>query len=178
VLEKQRLLASEGFRTGGNAPYGFVRVLVDAQGRVLEELPAGRRVRQAGCHIRLRPNDCSQLKTRLDILDLKHNGWGLERIAVHLNKLGIPSPDAGKVRTDHGVAHIVSGKWSHGTVREICLDPVNIGLQEYGRRSEGAHRRLGGNGPRLLEEADRNTQDQPRLVINDHTIMIFGSILQ
>jgi hypothetical protein len=167
VLEKQRLLALDGFRTGGNASYGFVRVLVDAQGRVLEELPPGRRVRQSGCHVRIVPKDGTQLKVRLHILDLKHKGWGLKRIAGHLTKLGIPSPDAGKVRTDHGVPHVVSGTWSPGTVREICTDPINIGLQEYGRRSEGAHRRLGGAGPRLLSDADRNAQDEPRTVMNN-----------
>jgi len=172
VLEKQHLLALEGFRTGGNAPYGFVRVLVDAQSRVLEELPPGRRVRQSGCHVRAMPKDGAELKVRLCILDLKHRGWGCKRIAVYLNRLGIPSPDAGKVRTDHGVAHTVSGRWSHGTVREICRDPINIGLQEYGRRSEGAHRRLGKEGPRLLTESDRNVQDRARTVLNAPSLTV------
>jgi hypothetical protein len=167
VLEKQQLLAQEGFRTGGSAPYGFTRVLVDAQGRVLEELPPGRRVRQAGCHVRLRPKDGSQLQARLYIFDLKHRCWGFKCIATHLNQLGIPSPDAGKIRTDHGTPHVVSEKWSHGTVRAICLDPINVGLQEYGRRSEGAHRRVGVEGPRLLTDTDRDVQDQPRTVMND-----------
>jgi hypothetical protein len=172
VLEKQRLLAREGFRTGGNAPYGLVRVLVDAQGRVLEELSPGRRVRQAGCHVQLRPKNGPEFTVRLYILDLKHQGWGFKRIAMHLNQLGIPSPDAGKIRRDHGVAHLVSGTWCHNTVREICTDPINIGLQEYGRRSEGAHRRLGSEGPRLLHDRDRNAQDQPRTVLNDPLTII------
>jgi DNA invertase Pin-like site-specific DNA recombinase len=172
VLEKQRLLALEGFRTGGNAPYGFVRVLVDSQGRVLEELQPGRRVRQSGCHVRLKPGDDTKLKVRLYVLDLKHRGWGFKRIAVQLNQLGIPSPDAGKIRTDNGVPHLVTGKWSHGTVREICTAPINIGLQQYGRRSEGAHRRLGDEGPRLLTDADRNAHDQPRTVWNDKAATI------
>jgi hypothetical protein len=172
VLEKQRLLALEGFRVGGSAPYGFCRVLVDGQGRVLEELPPGRRVRQAGCHVRVRPKDGSQLTVRLYLLDLKQRGWGLKRIAAHLNQLGIPSPDAGKTRTDHGVPHLVSGKWSQGTIREICTDPINVGLQEYGRRSEGAHRRFGSEGPRLLADGDRDAQDQPRTVRNDKGAMI------
>jgi hypothetical protein len=172
VLDKQRLLALEGFRTGGNASYGFVRVLVDARGEVVEELPPGRRVRQPGCHVRLKPQDGTKLRVRLYILDLKHRGWGLKRIVIHLNQLGIPSPDAGKIRTDHGVPHEVSGKWSACTVREICLDPINIGLQEYGRRSEGAHRRLGAEGPRLLTEGDRDAQDRPRMVMNDKAATI------
>jgi len=132
ILEKQRLLALDGYRVGGNAPYGFVRVLVNAQGQIVEELPPGRRVRQQGCHVRALPKDGAKLQARLYMLELKCQGWGYKRIAVHLNKLGIPSPDAGKVRTDHGVAHLVSGRWSASTIREICQDRLNLGLQEYG----------------------------------------------
>jgi len=172
VLEKQRLLALEGFRTGGNAPFGFVRVLVDANNRIVEELPPGRRIRQAGHHVRIQPKNDSTFRTRLYILDLRAKGWGFKRIAVHLNQLGIPSPDAGKTRTDHRVPHFVSGKWSHGTVREICKDPINVGMQEYGTRSEGAHRRLGQEGPRLLTDADRNAHDKPRTILNDKSTTI------
>ncbi len=172
VLATQRLLALAGFRTGGNASYGLERVLVDAQGRVLEKLVPGRRVRQEGCHVRVMPTDGPEFKVRLYILELAYQGWGFKRIAVHLNQLGIPSPHAGKIRTDQDVAHVVSGKWSHGTVREICLDPINIGLQEFGRRSEGAHRRLGAEGPRLLVDADRNDTDNPRTVMNDTSVTI------
>src|SRR5439155_4784931 len=87
VLEKQRLLALDGYRVGGNAPYGFVRVLVNAQGQIVEELPPGRRVRQQGCHVRALPKDGAKLQARLYMLELKCQGWGYKRIAVHLNKL-------------------------------------------------------------------------------------------
>lgn len=172
ILEKQRLLALDGFRVGGNAPYGFERVLVDSRGNILEHLLPGRRVRQAGCHVRVIPQVGFKLTTRLLILDLKQKGWGIKRIASHLDQLGVPSPDAGKTRTDRGVVHLVSGKWSPGTVREICQDPINIGLQEYGRRSEGAHRRLGDEGPRLLNDGDRSDCDRPRTIRNDSSLTI------
>src|ERR1700687_1060846 len=172
VLDKQRLLALEGFRTGGNAPYGFVRVLIDGRGQVVEELPPGRRVRQAGCHVRALPKDGTKLQVRLYILELKGKGWGYKRIAVHLNQLTIPSPEAGRGRTDHGVPHLVSGKWSASTLREICTDRINLGLQDYGRRSEGAHRRASQDGPRLLTEADRDGHDRPRTIVNDPAVLI------
>jgi len=38
VLGFQKMLAEGGYRVGGNAPYGFVRVLVDAAGNFQEEL--------------------------------------------------------------------------------------------------------------------------------------------
>ena len=54
VLDAQRFLADCGHSTGGDAPYGFVRVLVDAAGKEIEVLTPGRRVREPGCHVRWR----------------------------------------------------------------------------------------------------------------------------
>src|SRR4051812_7590929 len=61
VIAAQRLLAEGGYRTGGNAPYGFGRVLVDASGQILQELPPGRTARQPGCHVRIVPRDEQKL---------------------------------------------------------------------------------------------------------------------
>jgi len=55
IIDAQLVLANNGFRVGGNAPYGFVRVLVDAQGNILEELARGKVVRQQGCHVSFFP---------------------------------------------------------------------------------------------------------------------------
>jgi DNA invertase Pin-like site-specific DNA recombinase len=172
VLLAQRQLARDGFRTGGNAPYGFARVLVDASGQVLEELVPGRRVRQAGCHVRIVPKDEAKIQVWLYVLDLKYQGWGHKRIAQHLNALGIPSPGAGRVRTDQGARHVVSGRWSASTVRELCDNRAILGIQDFGRRSEGAHRRLGANGPRLLDDADRTPSDKPKVVLNDPSLIV------
>ena len=59
-------------------------------------------------------------------MELKaQRGWGIKRIARHLNARGIPSPDAGRTRTDHGVKHRVSGKWCPGTVGELRIPGGN-----------------------------------------------------
>ena len=60
IIQAQRQLAQGGYRTGGNAPYGFGRALVDAAGTVVQELPAGMTARQPGCHVRLVPKDLRQ----------------------------------------------------------------------------------------------------------------------
>jgi DNA invertase Pin-like site-specific DNA recombinase len=172
VIDAQRHLARQGFRTGGNAPYGFGRFLLDPSGNVVEELAAGRYVRQAGHHVVIRINNPEKIAIWVYILDLKHQGWGFKRIAAHLNDLGIPSPDAGKERTDQGVRHAVSGMWSPNTIASLCSNKAIIGMQDYGRRSEGAHRRLGDAGPRVLQESDNTLEGKPRVILNDPGVRI------
>lgn len=176
VLLAQKLLALQGYRTGGNPPYGFVRVLVDASGKILEELALGRRVRQEGCHVRIVAKDQQKIAVWLHILELKHKGWGNRRIAKYLNDLGIPSPAAGTVRIEHGVQRIISGKWSQTTIRGLCKNRAILGLQDFGRRSEGAHRRLSEAGPRLLTDADRNENDRPKSVANASSVIVTAAI--
>jgi hypothetical protein len=173
ILGAQQELAEQGYRVGGNAHYGFVRVLVDPAGNVLEELPPGKTVRQQGCHVRVVPKDPEKIAVWLQTLEWKEQGWGVKRIAKVLNDRGIPSPDAGRTRTDHGVRHLVSGKWSHTTVAELCRNPSILGVQEYGKRSEGKLRRLGKDGPRLLdEETDRSPQGRPRVILNNPSLRV------
>lgn len=172
MILTQLNLANKGYRIGGNAPYGFTRALVNEQGEVLEELPRGKRVRQAGCHVVSIPKDMAKIETWVYILKLKEEGWGYKRIVRHLNESGIPSPDAGRVRTDHGVPHEVSGRWSNSTVRELCMNRAILGLYDYGRRSEGKHRRLGKDGARVLEDSDRNDQKKPKMIMNSPSLII------
>lgn len=172
VIVAQRHIAQQGFRVGGNAPYGFVRVLVGPDGKVIEELPPKKRVRQEGCHVRIIPKDVEKIRVWCYVLDLKHKGWGFKGIAQHLNTLGVPSPGAGTFRTDQGVRHAVSGKWCAGTIAELCRNAAIVGVQDYGRRSEGAHRRLGPEGPRLLADSDRINGEQPRCVFNDASVIV------
>lgn len=175
VILAQSQLAREGYWTGGNPPYGFARYLVDGEGNVVEELPKGKHVRQPGHHVRILPKDEEKIHIWVYLLDLKKNGWGIKRIAQHLNDLGIPSPGAGQVRTDHGTPHQVSGRWSPNTVSSLCRNPAILALVEYGRRSEGSHRRLGEEGPRLLEEQDRTQEGKPRVTFNEKSVIITAS---
>ena len=172
MILTQRQLAQKGFWTGGNAPYGFSRALVDERGVVLELLPRGKRVRQAGCHVVILPDDSAKLETWDYILRLKEQGWGYKRIVRHLNELNIPSPDAGRIRTDHGMQHEVSGHWSHTTVRDLCMSRAILGLLDYGRRSEGKHRRLCKDGARQLQDSDRNGQKKPKVIMNNPSLII------
>lgn len=164
-------LASHGYRTGGNPPFGFGRFLVGPEGKI-QELPKGMLIRQAGCHVKVFPNDEAKIAIWIMILELKRQGWGIKRIAQHLNSLGIPSPGAGSVRTDHGSKHVVSGKWSQNTVAELCRNRAIIGIQDIGRRSEGAHRRFGPEGPRPLNDKDRRADGKPKVIANSSEVIV------
>ncbi|WP_254509203.1 recombinase family protein [Anatilimnocola floriformis] len=176
VLDGHRNRAMDGFRTGGVPPYGFIRVLVDSNGKELEELPKGKVVRQPGCHVRIKPKDEAKIRVWLLILELKHQGWGGKRIANHLNKASIPSPNAGRTRKDQGVRHYVTGKWNHTTVLDLCDNAAIIGMQDYGKRSEGKFRRFDGDKHRILNESDRLDENAIRLVKNSDEKLIKRSI--
>jgi hypothetical protein len=177
ILGAQQKLAEGGHRVGGNAPYGFVRVLVDIGGNVLEQLPRGKTVRQQGCHVRVIPKDLEKIAIWLQILEWRHRGLGCKRIAKQLNDRGVPSPDAGRTRTDQGVRHRVTGRWNASTVAELCRNEIIMGIQSYGHRSEGRIRRLGGDGPRLLEDKKDLTHDgRPRVISNDPALWITKSV--
>lgn len=176
VTGVHQMLAREGYRTGGDPPYGFVRVLVDAAGRELEELPKGKTVRQPGCHVRIKPKDEAKLKTWIYILDLKLRGWGNKRIADHLTALGIPSPRAGQVRTDRGKKHTIGAKWNPRTIAELSENAAILGLQEYGNRGEGKFFRHDKDGPRRVGDRDRHqegaSKGRLKLAKNDPSIVI------
>ncbi len=175
IIDAQRHVASLGCWTGGNAPYGCVRVLVDAHNNVLEELPRGRTVRQSGCHVQIRPKDESKIRWWMLMLDLSHAKWGSKRIAKLLNDLGVPSPDAGRIRKDRGIPHVNDGQWNHRTVLELLRNPALTGLQRYGRRSMGAHRRLSNEGYRVLSADDKTSNGTPRVIHNDASVQILRS---
>lgn len=172
MIRTQLQLARKGCWAGGKPPYGFVRVLVDEKGNQVEELARGKHVRQTGCHVMLLPKDEAKIAVWIQILLWKEEGWGIKRIARRLNELKIPSPDAGRTRTDHGVKHEVSGRWTMTTVRALCMNKAIIVLLEYGRASEGKHRRLGPDGPRALLDSDRGADHQPKKRINDPALMV------
>jgi len=176
MIRTQMQLAQKGYWASGNAPYGFARALVNEQGEVLEILPKGKKVRQAGCHVVIVPHDEKKIGIWIDILRLKEQGLSYKKIAQHLNELKIPSPAAGTTRTDHGVRHKVSGKWTHTTVRSLCLNRVIMGILDYGRRSEGKFRRFSPDGPRHLEESDRKADGTNKRIFNDPSLVVSASL--
>jgi DNA invertase Pin-like site-specific DNA recombinase len=174
VILGQMRAAEGGYHTGGRAPYGHVRVLVDGANHVIQELVDGMKIRAQGCRVRIMPRD--QDKIRIWVLILEwycREKIGAKKIAQRLNEMEIPSPDAGRTRTDGGIKHKVSGKWGARTVLTLIRNSAIIGMQSYGAQSEGSHRRVGEKGPRLLG-ADDTREDgmTPKVVQNEANFII------
>ena len=172
IVFVQLAMAARGLSTGGRAPYGYGRALVGPDDTFVQWLEDGETIRRAGHHVRFLPRDEFKLDVWYMILEWRAGGMSYKKIALRLNDMGIPSPDAGRVRRDHGSAHRVTGKWHQNTVRDLCLNPIIAGIKEYGRRSEGRYRRVGVGGPRELEEHDLRPNGQPKLLENPEDVRV------
>lgn len=176
VIRGHLLNACKGHWTGGSAPYGFIRVLVNASGVVKEKLPPRKHVHLEGCHIEIRPHDLQKIAIWLRILDLKSSGMGYQRIAKVLNEENIPSPNAGGTRKYRGITCSVSSTWSRNTIRSLCKNAAIVGWLEYGKRSTGKHRRLGEEGPRVLADSDRVDGKRRKVINNPASIRSKGKM--
>ena len=172
IVFVQLAMAARGLSTGGRAPYGYGRALVGPDDTFVQWLEDGETIRRAGHHVRFLPRDEFKLDVWYMILEWRAGGMSYKKIALRLNDMGIPSPDAGRVRRDHGSTHRVTGKWHQNTVRDLCLNPIIAGIKEYGRRSEGRYRRVGVGGPRELEEHDLRPDGQPKLLENPTEVRV------
>ncbi len=172
IVFVQQSMAERGLSTGGRAPYGHGRALVGPDDTFVQWLEDGENIRRAGHHVRFLPRDEIKIGVWCMILEWRATGDSCKRIAARLNEMGIPSPDAGRIRRDHGSAHRVPGKWHPNTVRDLCSNPIIAGIKEYGRRSEGRYRRVGVGGPRELEEHDIRPDGQPKLIENPEDVRV------
>lgn len=175
IVFVQKSMAARGLSTGGRAPYGFGRALVDPNDEFVQWLEDGENVRRAGHHVRFLPRDEEKLAVWCTILEWRAAGESCKRIAARLNALGIPSPDNGRTRRDYGSAYLVPGKWHPNTIRDLCTNPIIAGIKEYGKRSEGRYRRVGVDGPRELDEHDLRPDGQPKLLENPEEVRVRAS---
>ncbi|MFM7035786.1 MAG: recombinase family protein, partial [Planctomycetia bacterium] len=176
IVLVQRQRAAEGYSTGGRPPFGFGRFLCDARsGAVIAELDDNVEVQKKGCHVRFLPKDETKIAVWIRILEWLEADWGYKRIANELNRLGIPSPDAGRTRRDHGVAHAVSGKWNHNTVKTLAGNAIITGVKIYGRYSEGVHYRVSDDGPRPVDGHELRPDGSGKVIENDRSIWIEAS---
>jgi predicted site-specific integrase-resolvase len=175
IVFVQQSMAARGLSTGGRAPYAFGRALVGPNDEFVQWLEDGENIRRAGHHVRFLPRDQEKLGIWCMMLEWRAAGESCKRIAARLNQMGIPSPDTGRTRRDHGSEYRVPGKWHPNTIRDLCSNPIIAGIKEYGRRSEGRYRRVGIDGPRELDEHDLRPDGQPKLLENPLEVRVRAS---
>lgn len=166
--------AKAGCWTGGRAPYGFVRVLLDPQGCVVRALKDGESIRQPGYTVSLRCGnlDCIQVWNDLILRNYDPSGGNIggKQIANLLNARNVPSPDAGRSRRGKydQDARQVPGTWTGSMVYALIDNPAIVGVLRYGKRGMGEHARLGENGiPRKLTSAEAPSPDAPAKTIEN-----------
>jgi DNA invertase Pin-like site-specific DNA recombinase len=171
VLYAQMTLAQNGYSTGGRAPYGFRRWLVNPEGERVRELADKEHVRRAFHHVVWLPGPDHEIDTIKRILTLLETNPA-SRVAEMLTREGVPSPDSGRFRTDQGVRHRVSGVWHQSTIVNIARNPLLRAMTTYGRRSMGDQLRCGPDGPRELDDADFIADNKPKVIRNPNPIEV------
>ena len=73
---------------------------------------------------------------------------------------GIPTPAAGLRRKRNGAHLPVATAWHSETVMQLLRNTVIIGLQAYGRQSNGRHKRWSLEGPRAIDDRDVSVGDE------------------
>jgi DNA invertase Pin-like site-specific DNA recombinase len=174
ILRAQLTLARAGFSVGGRAPYGFRRWLAGADGTAVRQLADGEYVRMAGHHVVWLPGPDEELAVIQRILSMLET-IPASRVAATLTAEGVPSPDAGRQRTDRGARHATSGVWHQTTITNIARNPLLQGLMTYGRRSMGDQLRFAPEGPRSLNEEDLRNDGKPKVVVNPDSERIISS---
>lgn len=166
--------AKAGCWTGGRAPYGFVRVLIDPQGKVVRKLQDGESIRQAGYTVSLRCGADDEIRVWHDQVlkrfDPLGGNAGGKQIVKALNARGVSSPDAGRSRRTKydSEARLVPGTWTPGMLFAMIDNPAIVGILRYGKRGMGEHARLGMNGiPRKLTIEEAPSPDAPSKIVEN-----------
>jgi Resolvase, N terminal domain len=171
IIYAQLTLAKAGFSTGGRPPYGFRRWLVRGDGTTVRQLAEGEHVKMAGHHVLWLPGPDEERAVIYRILDLLET-MPASRVAALLTSEGVPTPDAGRLRTDKGVKHPTSGVWGQQQVGAVARNPLLRAVVEYGRRSMGDVLRFSPQGPRELEEGDLRADGKARVVSNPESVCV------
>ena len=123
VLAGSLTIASQGYRLGGIAPYGYNRLRLDQNKEPVGVLKPGQRKAIANERVSLTPGDDKEVNTVRDIFRKFTEDQLLEsRIAVELNERKRKSPSG--------------GKWTENSVRMILKNETYAGTLVYNRQTQ------------------------------------------
>lgn len=124
VLRGSITNAKRGFSSGGIAPFGYCRGLVDETGMDLGPLPDGQTKANKMHRIRWTPDSEERVATVRRIFEMfGQDRLGLKQIAQTLNTENAPTPN---------------GKpWHPTTVRSLLSNPVYVGIRRYCKTTRG-----------------------------------------
>ncbi|MHC4504178.1 MAG: recombinase family protein, partial [Planctomycetota bacterium] len=166
IVLSQLALAKAGYSCGGRPPHGFRRFLVNTDGVVVRELEDGELVKRERHHIIWLPGDEAELEVVRRVFQMLDDLVPACRIASMLTEEEVPTPDAGRKRTDGGQQHETAGVWHTTTVVEIARNPIYVGKITYGRRAMGRLSRQTPDGPRILKDDDFRSDGKPKVIRN------------
>jgi DNA invertase Pin-like site-specific DNA recombinase len=155
VLRGRKDAVGRGLFAGGTVPYGFDRLLVDAQGNPQGTFRRGEKfARPRGWHVVLVPipaddPDPARQLERQTVLWL-YETFVRQRVsyrslAFELNRRGVPGPGTSyRVRDEAGklVVRTRPTKWLLRVVAEILRNPVYRGTYRFGHTGAGHYHRL------------------------------------
>lgn len=137
TLRGSKSRAALGHSTGGPAPYGYDRLLLDATGNSVRVLHRGERAAD-GQHVIWTPSP-SEADTVRMIFEQYGQGIGLKRLTEQLNARGVPSPSSTR-------PHRKALLWCKSSIHGILKNRVYIGERVYNRTNCKSWRR-GEGGP-------------------------------
>ena len=115
-------LAKQGYKLGGNPPYGLRRMLLDSKGNPKQPLAHGERKCIANERVILVPGPAEEVSTVRRIFhEFANERRSLRSIAIRLNLDGIP--------------FLSGAQWNANTVTRILKQQNYIGIQVWGRTS-------------------------------------------
>jgi site-specific DNA recombinase len=155
VLRGRRDVVGAGFYAGGTVPYGFDRLLVDAQGQPQGVFRRGQKfAKPKGWHVVLIPipaddPDPARQLERLTILWLYETfvreNVSYRWLAEQLNRRGVPGPGTSYRVRDQDKQLVVRRqptKWLVRVVADILQNPAYKGTYRFGAKGAGHYHRL------------------------------------
>ncbi len=155
--------AQLGHIAGQSAPYGFDRMIVDANGRHVMRMKNGdpKPTRGGGTHVTLVTSDDAETVETLRWIfsEFAKPHTGLRTIASKLTERGTPRPRG--------------PKWWPHTIRHILANPNYIGTYTFGKRTKGKFYKVPADGIQERSKADvrragvRKTDESEQVIVKN-----------